>query len=167
MRETLERQAESLGLANEVIFTGSRQDMERVYPALDIVALTSRNEGTPLTLIEAMANARPVISTAVGGVVDLLGDPQPQDSSEAFTICQRGISVPRDDAPAFAAGLVKLARDAKLRREMGQRGLQFVVSNYSTDRLVNDIKKLYEDLLEGRVVAARKSGGKPAFPTTS
>ena len=49
--------------------------MANIYPALDIVALTSLNEGTPLTLIEAMANARPVISTAVGGVVDLLGEP--------------------------------------------------------------------------------------------
>jgi len=75
LRKALERQAQSLGVTADVIFTGTRRDLRDVYPALDIVALTSRNEGTPLTLIEAMANARPVISTAVGGVVDLLGEP--------------------------------------------------------------------------------------------
>ena len=56
---------------------GTRKDPEFFYPALDVVALTSRNEGTPLTLIEAMLNARPVIATSVGGVVDLLGNRRP------------------------------------------------------------------------------------------
>ena len=54
-------------------FTGTRDDPENFYAALDVVALTSNNEGTPLTLIEAMANARACIATAVGGVVDVLG----------------------------------------------------------------------------------------------
>ncbi len=165
LRETLEREVESLGLAGAVIFTGSRRDMEQVYPALDIVALTSRNEGTPLTLIEAMANARPVISTAVGGVVDLLGDPLPQDAAEPFTVCQRGVSVPPDDAQAFAVGLARLAGDAKLRRETGERGLQFVTEKYSVERLVGDIKQLYEDLLGEKAIATKASGGKPTFPT--
>lgn len=153
LRETLEQQTASLGLNDDVVFTGSRRDMERVYPAMDIVALTSRNEGTPLTLIEAMANARPVISTAVGGVVDLLGEPLPQPA-DAFTICERGISVPPDDVPAFAAGLARLAIDAKLRRETGERGLQFVTERYSKERLVDDIRKLYEELLKGNGVVA-------------
>jgi len=148
LRGRLEQQAASLGLTEDVIFTGNRRDLQNVYPALDIVALTSRNEGTPLTLIEAMANARSVISTAVGGVVDLLGDRQPQEGSESFTLCLRGISVPPEDASAFAAGLARLVADATLRRETGERGLQFVASNYSVERLTNDIKKLYEDLME-------------------
>ena len=78
LRAALKRQASALKLESDVIFAGSRRDLEHVYPALDIVALTSRNEGTPLTLIEAMANARPVISTSVGGVVDLLGSCVPR-----------------------------------------------------------------------------------------
>ena len=134
-----------------MIFIGSRRDLESVYPALDMVALTSRNEGTPLTLIEAMANARPVISTAVGGVVDLLGPAvtmavSPQ-SGERFEICARGISVPPNDAAAFAAGLARLAADAPLRRETGERGLQFVTAQYSRERLLRDIKSLYGELL--------------------
>jgi len=164
LREVLEQQARSLGLAEDVIFTGSRRDLENVYPALDIVALTSRNEGTPLTLIEAMANARPVISTAVGGVVDLLGERIPPESNESFAVCQRGISVPPDDASAFATGLAKLAADATLRRETGERGLQFVAAHYSKERLIKDIKSLYADLLKGKSISKQASGGKCGVP---
>lgn len=146
LRDALEQKALALGLAEDVIFTGNRRDMESVYPALDIVALTSRNEGTPLTIIEAMANARPVISTAVGGVVDLLGDPVSQDKGEAFEICLRGIRVSPDAPSAFAAGLARLVANPGLRREIGDCGLHFVASHYSSERLINDIKNLYTDL---------------------
>src|SRR5882762_5676143 len=93
LRENLEQQARALGLSDYVVFTGTRKDPEVFYPALDIVALTSRNEGTPLTLIEAMLNARPVISTAVGGVIDLLGETIAASSGPGYAICARGISV--------------------------------------------------------------------------
>lgn len=167
LRHALEQQARALGLQEDVIFTGSRRDLENVYPALDIVALTSRNEGTPLTLIEAMANARPLISTAVGGVVDLLGPVAGEDAvgqvrtgsvsgrpavsqagNQLFQICARGVSVPPNDAAAFAAGLARLAADARLRRETGERGLQFVAAQYSKERLLQDINNLYADLLK-------------------
>jgi glycosyltransferase involved in cell wall biosynthesis len=154
-RKDLEAQAYSLGLAEDIIFTGSRRDPENFYPALDIVALTSRNEGTPLTLIEAMANARPVISTAVGGVIDLLGEPVSQNSEARFVICQRGLSIPPNDAPAFAAGLYPLTGNAILRREIGERGLQFVQTHYSQERLLEDIRALYADLLKGRMVSVK------------
>jgi glycosyltransferase involved in cell wall biosynthesis len=147
LRDTLEQQAHSLGLTHDVTFTGSRRDLAEVYPALDIVALTSRNEGTPLTLIEAMANARPVISTAVGGVVDLLRAPIEQ-SDGPFKVCQQGISVAPDDAQGFAAGLERLVNDAALRRETGARGLQFVANHYSKERLLKDIENLYLSLSE-------------------
>ena len=167
LRKVLEQQANSLGLVEDVIFTGSRRDLENVYPALDIVALTSRNEGTPLTLVEAMANARAVISTAVGGVVDLLGEPVSQEPNQPFAVCQRGIRVRPEDASAFAAGLAKLVSDATLRRETGERGLQFVASNYSKERLIRDIESLYMELMKGKGPSTQASGGKPAFPTMS
>ena len=151
LRSKLERQAEASGLHDEAIFVGSRRDPENFYPALDIVALTSRNEGTPLTLIEAMANARPVISTAVGGVIDLLGGALSPGDDAAFTICERGIRVRPDDAPGFAAGLAHLIANAALRREIGERSLQFVTAHYSKERLLADIKDLYADLLSDKL----------------
>jgi glycosyltransferase involved in cell wall biosynthesis len=144
LRESLERQARSLGLEAAVIFAGGRKDPEYFYPALDICALTSRNEGTPLTLIEAMANARPVISTSVGGVVDLLGDVV---EDGRYKICERGISVPPGDADAFAAGLRRLITDRALQSELGRRGFEFVDRNYRKERLLEDIKDLYGQLL--------------------
>lgn len=151
LRSTLEQQARSQGLEKDVIFVGSRKDPECFYPALDIVALTSRNEGTPLTLIEAMANARPVISTTVGGVVDLLGE---LTEAGEYNVFRRGIGVPAGDIQAFAAGLSRLIHDKSLREEFGARGLEFVQVNYSKERLIEDIKGLYGELLARPSMAA-------------
>lgn len=154
LRHKLEQQAQANGLLDDVTFVGSRRDPENFYPALDVVALTSRNEGTPLTLIEAMANARPVISTAVGGVVDLLGQTLSDGREEGFAVCERGVRVRPDDARGFAAGLAHLIADESLRREIGERSLQFVLAHYSKERLLADIKSLYADLLTPGALAS-------------
>jgi glycosyltransferase involved in cell wall biosynthesis len=150
LRAQLEHLAESLGLKEDVIFAGSRRDVEEFYPALDIVALTSLNEGTPLTLIEAMANARPVISTSVGGVVDLLGKSVSPDSDSQFVVCERGLRVPVNDAAAFADGLGYLINDSIRRREIGECGLLFVESKHSKNRLLEDVSALYTGLIAGK-----------------
>src|SRR6185369_5314924 len=145
LRPQLESHAHELGLRDDVLFLGSRSDPENFYPALDIVALTSLNEGTPLSLIEAMANERPVIATAVGGVVDLLG---PKTSSaDGFHICERGVLVEEKDAATFAKGLDLLITDESLRHETATRGREFVEQNYSKDRLLSDVASLYQQML--------------------
>jgi glycosyltransferase involved in cell wall biosynthesis len=153
LRRDLEEQAKSLGLSEDVSFLGTRTDPEDFYPALDIVALTSLNEGTPLTLIEAMANARPVIATAVGGVVDMLGPQVPpaakQDNQGAgYQLCLRGVSVASGDAEGLARGLARLIEDPGLRDELGRNGLEFVTRNYAKERLLTDIAELYRDLVQ-------------------
>lgn len=160
LRRGLEAQAQSLGLAADVVFVGNRKDPENFYPALDLVALTSRNEGTPLTLIEAMANARPVIATAVGGVVDLLGAAISEAQAEPYAVCQQGISVPSDDPQAFAAALARMIGDSALRHEIGDRGLQFVEKNYSRERLLHDVRTLYLELLQPESVALKGRSSK-------
>jgi len=145
LRPQLESHANELGLRNDVLFLGSRADPENFYPALDIVALTSLNEGTPLSLIEAMANERPVIATAVGGVVDLLG--QKTSSADGFHICERGVLVEEKDAATFARGLELLITDESLRHEIATRGREFVEKNYSKDRLLRDVASLYQQML--------------------
>lgn len=146
LRRPLEEQAVSLGLQDDVIFTGLRDDPESFYSALDVVALTSLNEGTPLTLIEAMANARPVIATAVGGVVDLLGICD-EDGKSGYIVCERGVWVETNDADGFCKGLNFLLARESLRQEMGERGRTFVEQNYSKERLVTDVLALYEELV--------------------
>lgn len=150
LRQRLEQQVQTNGLGKDVTFVGSRRDPQNFYPALDIVALTSRNEGTPLTLIEAMANARPVISTAVGGVVDLLGEPLSASNDGAFVVCERGVRVPSNEPAGFALGLAHLIGNESLRREIGERSLQFVLAHYSKERLLADIEGLYTELMSDK-----------------
>jgi glycosyltransferase involved in cell wall biosynthesis len=155
LREKLEAQARALGLGDELKFLGTRNDAENFYPALDVVALTSRNEGTPLTLIEAMANARPLIATEVGGVVDLLGEkaadaslPGNEKETGDFHVCAHGIGVRPNDAEAFCEGLARLVAAEDLRRAMGERGRLFVEQNYSRERLLRDVTNLYQELAQ-------------------
>jgi glycosyltransferase involved in cell wall biosynthesis len=153
LREKLIGQARDLQLGDNISFLGTRNDPENFYPALDIVALTSLNEGTPLTLIEAMANARPVLATKVGGVVDLLGterrgDLSGQQRASAFSLCAHGILVRPNDAVALSEGLARLTADETLRREMGESGRRFVTENYSRERLLADVSKLYQGLTQ-------------------
>jgi glycosyltransferase involved in cell wall biosynthesis len=150
LRGPLEAEAQGLGLDGGVLFLGNRDDPENFYPALDVVALTSRNEGTPLTLIEAMANARAVISTSVGGVVDLLGPAAPAGAGAGWTMCERGVGVKPGDAEAFCAGLGRLLADPELRLDLGERGRRFVAANYTRERLLADVARLYDGLLTAR-----------------
>jgi len=154
LRSELEAQAKTLGLDEDVLFLGTRTDQESFYPALDIVALTSLNEGTPLTLIEAMANARPIIATAVGGVVDLLGSAA--SAADGYTICERGVLVQSGDAECFARGLRRLIEDAGLRQQIGAKGPEFVARHYSKARLLADMSELYGELIQPESIKVSK-----------
>lgn len=149
LRRELEEYADSLGLGEDVLFLGARSDPEAFYAGLDIVALSSLNEGTPLTLIEAMANARPVIATAIGGVVDLLGRPERAEENDAadYLMCERGLLVKSNDAEGFCEALNRLVKDAALRKGLGARGAKFVAERYTKERLAEDILSLYENLV--------------------
>lgn len=146
LRETLENEAAALGIKDSVIFLGNRNDADVFYAGLDIVALTSFNEGTPLSLIEAMANEKPVISTAVGGVVDLLG--KTVEEKENFRVCERGIAVASEDTGGFYDGLMYLASEVERRKILAENGKSFVEAQYGKARLVNDIKTLYRQITE-------------------
>jgi glycosyltransferase involved in cell wall biosynthesis len=141
-REALEQRA-----GNNVVFAGTRP-AAAIYDSLDIAALTSRNEGTPLALIEAMACGRPVISTPVGGVVDLLGaiEERVTNDGATFEIRERGITAASDDDAGFAAGLSRLLRDEPLRQTLGAGGKAYVRNAHSKERLVADMIRLYRGL---------------------
>jgi glycosyltransferase involved in cell wall biosynthesis len=148
LRESLQREAEGLGVLETVIFIGNRKDISTVYSGLDLVALTSKNEGTPLSLIEAMAADRAFISTEVGGVVDLLGDVR--EDAGGFKICERGIGVEPGSTESYLSAVLRLAENKQLREKMGHAGRDFVEKHYSKQRLVADIKELYRDLAGAR-----------------
>lgn len=143
-RFELEKESERLGLSKLVCFLGNRNDTDVFYAGLDIVALTSLNEGTPLSLIEAMANERAIISTGVGGVVDLLG--KVQSDCEGFKICERGVRIDSHEAEDFYKGLIYLAKNETLQKSFAASGKAFVEAKYSKERLVGDIVNLYREI---------------------
>ncbi len=147
-RDRLQRRAEERGIANRVVFAGTR-DAREIYASLDIVALTSQNEGTPLAIIEAMATGKPVVSTAVGGVVDLLGpvEERVEKNGATFEIRERGITAASEDEAGLAAGLLHLLADASLRESLTARAKTYVETRHTKERLVRDIVAIYRALV--------------------
>jgi glycosyltransferase involved in cell wall biosynthesis len=145
-RARLEGRARQLDVHDKVVFTGWRRDLPVVYAGLDAIALSSRNEGTPVALIEAMAAGRPVVATAVGGVPDVVQHEH------------AGLLVPPSDPRAMAAALLRLARSPDERRRMGAAG-RAAASRYHRARLIDEIEALYRSGLERKRGKAREGTG--------
>ena len=128
-RAALEADARSHGLGERVHFLGWRADLDKIYADVNVVVLTSRNEGSPVALIEAMACGRPVVATRAGGVAELVGD--------------AGLLREVDDAAGLADDVLRLISDAALADRLGEAGRVRVVPLYSQDRLLADIDRLY------------------------
>jgi glycosyltransferase involved in cell wall biosynthesis len=135
LRKALEAEAQALGLAPRVRFLGWRGDLETVYGATDIFVLTSRNEGTPVALIEAMAAGVASVSTDVGGVRDVVAGPH------------LGSLVPPGDAAALADAVDALADAPARRAEVGLAGRASVRERFHAARLIDDVRTLYWHLL--------------------
>ncbi|PYQ27445.1 MAG: hypothetical protein DMF56_20025 [Acidobacteria bacterium] len=140
-RATIEARAAQL---NNVTLAGTHSAAE-IYSSISIAALTSLNEGTPLSLIEAMAAGIPVISTAVGGVVDLLGDVV-EMNADGYQVRERGITAKSNDDAGFANGLRRLLADESLRGWLAHHARDYARATYSKERLIADIIRLYDDL---------------------
>jgi len=155
--------ARLLGVAEKIEFTGWQRGLAAVYSGLDIIALTSVNEGTPVSLIEAMACGRPVVATDVGGVPDLLGPVQADADSArrgrfetcpyktviggGFSVGKRGILVSSRSPAAFAAALEYLLDNEEIRERFALNGREFVRDNFSKERLIKDMEELYRRLV--------------------
>ncbi|MGH2500339.1 MAG: glycosyltransferase [Candidatus Limnocylindria bacterium] len=133
-RASLEAMARDLGIAGRCRFTGWQSDMPRVYGAADVVALSSLSEGSPVSLIEAMAAGRPVVGTAVGGVPDIV-------SPEA------GILVAPADSEALRGAIAALLSDPERRQALGSAGSRVAHKRFGVARLVRDVEALYTELL--------------------
>ena len=143
LREELVAYCKQQGLSDYVQFCGWQKKLPEIYSNLDIVALTSNNEGTPVSLIEAMACSVPVIATDVGGVQDLLGNSQLEVVSDGFKICERGILCRKNDAKGFANGMKYLVNNKRLRKEKASLAKTFIVQNFSKKRLLREMELLY------------------------
>ena len=137
LRPALEARARQL-LGERVRFLGWVTDLPVLYGALDVAVLTSRNEGTPVALIEAGAAARPAVATDVGGVAEVVRD------------TETGFVVPAGDAAGLAAKVTLLLDNPQSGAAMGRAARDWVRSRFAAERLVEDLTALYAELLEGR-----------------
>ena len=135
LRESLEDRARSL-LGTRIRFLGWATDLPLLYGALDVVVLTSRNEGTPVALIEAGAAGRPVVATDVGGVAEVV-----RDGTSGFV-------VPPGDAAALAARVARILDEPEAARAMGLAGRAWVRARFGSERLVDDLTALYGELMD-------------------
>ena len=132
-RQSLEQEAARLGIDEVVDFRGFCTDTAGELRALDVFAMSSRYEGLPLALLEAMACAIPVVSTAVNGV------------PEAVISQECGLLVDRGDEAQLAAALLRLVRDAGLRQRMGARAKARVEEAFTLDRMAAAYRDAYRE----------------------
>ena len=136
-RPALERRAHELGIMRETLFLGYQEDVGPLYAAFDALVLPSGNEGTPVSVIEALAAGTPVVATRVGGVPDVV-----RDGEDGFLV-EPGAS------DELSERLARLAGDPDLRKRFGEAGRARVLPRYAVARLVDDVDRLYRSLLRG------------------
>lgn len=136
-RAALEARAARNGISGSVSFLGYRRDLPRIAAAADFAVLSSDNEGTPVSLIEAAAAGLPAVATAVGGVPSVVTP-------------ESGVLVPAGDTRALGEAIAAVAGDNGRRIEMGRAARRHVEARFGAERLVADIEQLYEELLVSR-----------------
>ena len=134
-RAGIEALVAELGLQSCVQLLGHRDDMPALYPAIDVLAITSLREGLPNVLLEAMLHAIPAVATAVGGIPDVVRD---EDD---------GLLVPPGDARSFTNALGRIVGDGELRRALGARAREKISQYYLFDQRVANVAKLYRDVM--------------------
>jgi len=136
LREMLQESPQAARLGSRLVWAGLRDDMPDVYFASDVVAVTSDNEGTAVSAIEAQASGVPVVSTRVGGMASVVDE----DGT--------GLLVEPDDEQGFAAALERLLVSEPLRQRLGRNGMARARGEFSLGHLVGNIDALYRKLLD-------------------
>lgn len=134
-KEILQAAVKRLSLEENVIFVGRRGDMPGVYTSLDVLVLPSRDEGMPMTIIEALAAGTPVIATRVGSVPELIKDEQ------------TGLLLEPGDIEGLSNAIIRLLADSDLRQRYAQAGQQLVREQYSADAMAAKYLSLYTERL--------------------
>ena len=126
-----QRMAQETGLAGQVHFLGWRDDLASIYSQIDALLITSQNEGTPYSILEAMSLNCPVVATKVGGVPDMIRHEE------------TGLLFDSGDSEAGAAAILRVLRDEAVRNEIADAARFYVRANYSHERVLQQILDVY------------------------
>jgi glycosyltransferase involved in cell wall biosynthesis len=137
-RQNFEQQAASLGLQKNFRFLGRRDDVPRLLACCDIAVLPSKAEGLPNAVLEYLAAGLPTVASHVGGNVEIIEDGK------------TGLLVPPDNPSALSEALLRLLRDPDFAANLGNRGREYVISEFSFPRMIENTDQLYTELLRQR-----------------
>jgi glycosyltransferase involved in cell wall biosynthesis len=137
LREELESLSLSLGIAQAVRFLGYRQDIATLMAISDVIAMPSLQEGLPYVLLEALALARPVVGTQVGGI------------PEVVRHGETGLLVPPRDSEGLAEAIIQLLRNPEETASLGERGRELVSREFNVETMVRKIAAVYTEVLSG------------------
>ena len=132
---SLKKYAARIGVDDKVIFTGFRKDIHDIMSAFDVFVISSHHEGIPNVALEAFLLGIPLVSTAVGGMVEVIEDGV------------SGTLVPPGDAGSFSAALQRLADDPGLRNRMSQSGRARLQTQFSVERMRDEVARLYTEFM--------------------
>jgi len=147
LRDALERQVHEHHLQKHVLLPGFRTDVVGCIKGFDLFAMSSVTEGLGTSLLDAMACRRPIVATTTGGIPEIVEDGV------------NGVLVPPRDHAAMAGAILRMLKDADLRRRMGDAGLARVTERFTVDRMVEQTAEVYAR------VTARPSAGMSSRPT--
>jgi glycosyltransferase involved in cell wall biosynthesis len=134
-RTGLEARARALDLAHRVSFLGDRKDIGALLAVCDVFVLPSRFEGLPISVLEAMAAAKPVVATRVGGTDEVVVDGE------------TGVLVPSGDPESLATALRLMLEDPARARRFGEAGRKRLGAQFSAETMVSSVTAVYEELL--------------------
>lgn len=142
--ENMRTMTQKLGVESHVRFLGNRDDVPELLQVMDVFVLTSLWEGMPRSLTEAMYCARPVVATAVDGTPELVQHNK------------TGILAPPRDIEAISNSIITLLNDEAKAKQMGAAAKRRVAEEFSIEKMISEIEKLYDDLLEQKGLIAPK-----------
>lgn len=134
-KDALEERVRQMRLTERIKFLGFQEDIAQFIQLFDVVVIPSIQEGQSIFCLEALASARPVVASAVGGIPEMIRDGE------------TGILVPPANPEAIARGVIALLRDRELAQRLAEKGRQLVVSEFSQSQMLRKIEEIYEKVL--------------------
>jgi len=139
-KSDLMKMAREMGLNNKVIFTGFRRDIKNILALTDVLALPSLDEGNPMVVIEAMMLGKPVVASKLPCLEEIIEDGV------------NGFLVPPGNSKALTSVIVRLLKDKKLAKRIGQQAQRIARERFSVHQMVAKVEKLYQDLFNQKQI---------------
>jgi len=147
LRKQIQKLISRLKLQNRVILTGWRRDIPKILSVIDVFVLTSLWEGLPITVLEAIVSAKPVVATNTGGIQEVVSEGK------------NGFLVKPGDTESLSERLMLLLRNKNLRKDMGQNSKRLLNLDFSEENMVKNTQDLYDDLICRPVICGQIKEG--------